>query len=373
MSQSTRPPESFAQIGTRIGAYFLDSIFAAVAIVGGFFVAFVIALLVGQMVPVLGILIAILGYLFAGLGYGIYVWYLTAKRGYSPGKKVLGLRLVDAGSGEPLGFWRVWLRGFVLGLMTSLSLGVLAIVIAVKADRHPRKQGWHDLAVGSVVVPEAALIPPPPSPVPEEGVLPVRLPHMASAELDRMPQPAMPDPVEIAEIAEPVKAATPTQLLAPLAAPPPVPPVPGPPGMVAGPPPIGASEEAPPAAEPAIDESTRLALRRQEPARSWSLAPDLGTAFDVTVSTLIGRDPDGSLGGAETWSIDDPERTVSKTHALVGVDGDDLWIEDWDSTNGVSLRRDGIETELASRVRTTLREGDAVLLGDFVVNVRRGV
>ena len=66
----------------------------------------------------------------------------------TPGKRLLGLRVVDAESGEsPIGFKRaavrrvIWVLGFV-----ALFLGWIA------AFRNPDRQGWHDKAARTVVV-----------------------------------------------------------------------------------------------------------------------------------------------------------------------------------------------------------------------------
>ena len=87
---------------------------------------------------------------------------------------------------------------------------------------------------------------------------------------------------------------------------------------------------------------------------------------------LVGRDPAGTLvGGASTWRLEDPGLSVSKTHALFGADADDLWIEDWHSTNGTHLHRAGEVTRLSPHDRTDLRVGDRIELGDVSVSVTK--
>jgi Trk K+ transport system NAD-binding subunit len=54
----------------------------------------------------------------------------------------------------------------------------------------------------------------------------------------------------------------------------------------------------------------------------------------------------------------------------VGIDGAELWIEDCRSTNGIAVRRDGIERVLPPSGRTVLKKNDTVTLGDFKLFVR---
>lgn len=101
---------------------------------------------------------------------------LTAWRGITPGKAVLGLRVVDAASGAPLGVGRASLRGLVilapavlgaavtlvvarlapespapLGLAAGIPvLGWVALLIALAT--RPRHRGLQDLAGRSVVL-----------------------------------------------------------------------------------------------------------------------------------------------------------------------------------------------------------------------------
>ena len=54
----------------------------------------------------------------------------------------------------------------------------------------------------------------------------------------------------------------------------------------------------------------------------------------------------------------------------MGTDGDALWVEDWNSTNGVLVRRGDTEIEASAGEKTFLEMGDIILLGDFEVKVR---
>lgn len=389
-------PRSYGTIGARIGAYFVDGLLAGLATLVGIVLAALVGFLVGQSSAETGVVVFGVGYILAGAGYSIFVWRMLAMKGYSPGKKLLGLRLVDAETLLPLGWWRVWLRGFVLSLITVLTFGIGAIVVAVLANGHPRKQGWHDLAVGSVVVPANAGFtgsmtaasspappplpsptpPPPPSPAPPPLPSPAPPPPPSPAPPFSPVAPPSPPPAPPAKL----PAAPPNSTTAP----PSVPPgglIGPPPGAVSPPPPGLAATQLPhpppppppsTAPEGAVDESTRMAVRRDTGGVSWELAPTVGTARLLDAVLIIGRDPDESLlVGATVWSIDDPDKTVSKTHGVAGVDENGPWVEDWDSTNGIVVRRGDHEIELTPRVRASLEDGDVVLLGDFELNVRR--
>lgn len=97
---------------------------------------------------------------------------------------------------------------------------------------------------------------------------------------------------------------------------------------------------------------------------------DDGRRVEVTGTVLLGRDP-GSLAqhrGARPVALADPSMQLSKTHMAVGVDGDALWAEDCNSTNGIVLRApDGTERDIVGR--RVLAAGERVVLGgqSFVV------
>lgn len=88
---------------------------------------------------------------------GLICWIVAALlysvvgggEGQTLGKRVLGIVVVDARTGAPIGYERALVRSVVLLLMgLPCCLGFLSI-LATRADRH---RGWHDRAAGSVVV-----------------------------------------------------------------------------------------------------------------------------------------------------------------------------------------------------------------------------
>lgn len=138
-----RPSQGYASIGQRIGASFIDALAYAMLYV------VVIVVVIGAFRNS-GLLVV---FVFYGLVlvYSIFVLFLVATKGYSPGKKLLGLRVIDENTDQPIGWGRAFLRALVLGAIGGLTCGIGNIVNAAVANGHPRRQGWHDLAVHSVV------------------------------------------------------------------------------------------------------------------------------------------------------------------------------------------------------------------------------
>jgi uncharacterized RDD family membrane protein YckC len=85
------------------------------------------------------------------LAWGYHVYFETARRGQSPGKRLLGLRVVD-GRGLPLAVEQSFVRNVIRVLdLAPVFYGVGAA--AMGADRHRRRLG--DLAADTMVVRES--------------------------------------------------------------------------------------------------------------------------------------------------------------------------------------------------------------------------
>ncbi len=89
----------------------------------------------------------------AGLVAGVDV-VLVGVSGTSPGRRLAGLRVVDAADGRPIGVGRAASRAVVVGLAGApvLGLGLLLLVVSLLADPEGRRRGWHDRVAGSLVV-----------------------------------------------------------------------------------------------------------------------------------------------------------------------------------------------------------------------------
>ncbi len=173
----------------------------------------------------------------------------------------------------------------------------------------------------------------------------------------------------------------------PAPAAPPVPATPAPvarpaavtPGPVATP---AAAAPAPaPTPEPAEAEwdSTRMTardVRAMDPAPDVSVVIELesGERRAVDRPTLLGRNPQAPDDGP--WNlvaVDDPTRSVSKTHAELRADPSGLWLTDRGSTNGTVVSVPGSPPRVAepgTRVRVPV--GATIHVGDRRIVVHPG-
>jgi hypothetical protein len=133
--------------------------------------------------------------------------------------------------------------------------------------------------------------------------------------------------------------------------------------------------EAAPVADPPdeVVEETVFAPRRAGGSR-WRLTLASGGEVEFATRAVAGRAPRAPAGweGAVLVSIDDPDRTVSKTHAGFAVDGDAVFVTDLDSTNGVAIvHPDGTESVLEAGRAVAIPEGADVELGSFAIRISR--
>lgn len=88
----------------------------------------------------------------AGLAVALYFAYLNGSRGQSPGKALLGLRVVRQ-DGTLLGGGLGVLRAVTLGLMGAVTLGFGALVAVLwPLWDEPQRQALHDKVFGTVVL-----------------------------------------------------------------------------------------------------------------------------------------------------------------------------------------------------------------------------
>lgn len=83
-------------------------------------------------------------------GYGLYQWWAYASRGAGLGARVMGVRLVGLKDGEPIGWWRFFLRQLVFAALMVTVVGGIALLVFLII--HERRQGWHDMVGGAVLV-----------------------------------------------------------------------------------------------------------------------------------------------------------------------------------------------------------------------------
>lgn len=146
-----RAAGELAAPGPRLGAVLLDSLIGTLAV----WVALVVPAFVGSALVSLdnagavavGIVLILGGIAGAFWLLAVYHYVAVGRVGQTYGKHLLDLRVVSERAGQPIGSWRAVGRELVKALgIYALGLGVLWILW------DDRRQGWHDKAVGSVVV-----------------------------------------------------------------------------------------------------------------------------------------------------------------------------------------------------------------------------
>lgn len=116
------------------------------------------------------------------------------------------------------------------------------------------------------------------------------------------------------------------------------------------------------------------------PARTASPAPGAdagwvvrlpdGTLTALDLPLLVGRNPDPQPG-SRSVPVDDPSRSVSKTHLMLGVDEHGPWVVDRGSTNGTLVTlADGQRIVCLPDRRVRLADGSLVAFGDLALSVR---
>lgn len=144
------PQTSYGGFWIRVAAYLIDWVIGGVI---GFALGFVIGILAvathpdspTQAVNNLRPVTTVIG-LLINVAYFTVLWTIM---GATIGQRVFRLRVVDAGSGQPIGFGKALLRW--VGLLISFLVCFIR-VIWVAFDG--RKQGWADKIAGTVVLKE---------------------------------------------------------------------------------------------------------------------------------------------------------------------------------------------------------------------------
>lgn len=107
---------------------------------------------------------------------------------------------------------------------------------------------------------------------------------------------------------------------------------------------------------------------------SWRLTLADGQELDLAGALVFGRSPApvNARPHATLVPVVDAAKSVSKTHAIVDIDGAGLAVTDLHSTNGVSvIHPDGSRTDLEPGGRAALPDGCSLRLGEFAIDVRR--
>lgn len=327
----------------------------------------------------------------------LLVW--EGRTGKTLGNVAVGIRTVSVVAGGPPGFARAFGRRFLEALGNIVIVGSYVIAGSSAWDSSPRKQGWHDKAAGTTMVlagpgPVAAqrdsrlasqqplrgmtpsrpaLLPPPapPSPSPSRSPVATRAPALAvpaegpPAEPTREEGPAtvlagVPRGAVISEV--PGFSAVEDELVGE--------------SIAAAPPRHGVMA---PAEEPAAIptdgtghledgmDHTRIAAPRPLTTPAVRLEFDTGEVHVITGTGLIGRNPAPAAGRTveHLIAVNDPGRSVSKTHLEVGLGPEGFWILDRGSTNGTcTVSPDGVRAEVAPGAPVAVPVASTVEFGD---------
>lgn len=128
--------------------------------------------------------------------------------------------------------------------------------------------------------------------------------------------------------------------------------------------------QAPAAAHPDDDHDRtqmRGGFREAAPVAVLRIRLDDGRDFQLDRNVLVGRNPVGQAGEqqAQLLAVDDPGRSISKTHLHVLSDGAGVWVTDRNSTNGSAVTTpDGLRTPLKPGVPAFVSPGSTVHFGD---------
>ena len=419
------PGVEVGPLGKRFVAYLIN---ISVPVIVGLALVFLLPTTTDALRLTLGVIGALIA-----IGWLVVVWYTLAVRAASPGLRAMKLQLVGFLDGRPIGPARVLLRALLFWALFITGIGLLIMLIMML--RHPRKQGWHDLAVTAVMIKERVLAPP---------VQPARAATYAQQGSSAQLGHAQPQPSGVRAAAAPSYA--PGQGYAPAGSPVPPGPTPGmapassgapyaaavPPGLAApyggnayptpssgapygtppyGTPPYGSSpipqpsggefyspgqpagpmsplpQGSPAGASPPYEDIPDYAVspgdfedqnpggHRSPYVQDWSILLDDGRRIVIEGLVLLGRNPQPKAGeeDAQLIKIADETRTVSKSHLAVGVDAGGLYIVDRGSTNGSTVSTtNGMSSRCRAGEMVRVGDGAIVSIGDHWLEITRG-
>jgi len=410
------PPASFMR---RLAAGVLDALL--VLVVGG---ELLLAGALGQVATALGpTQDAASGHALAVgallvLVVGLVQWTLHGRLGWTVGRRLTGLRTLDAETLRPVGMVRVLVRGLVVAAgLLACGVGQVVVLLSPLFDATGRMRGWHDKVAGDEVLDVrahqdvvdrvarlAVAAPRPAGPAPSGragGRPPARRggaavtggggsvagssaagastagaslaagsPALAGEDEDWTPPRPEPGAAPLPRRGGP---ATGGLVLAPLS------PRRSGPDLDTGSFPASARSlpDAAGAAGPP-DLPADLELTRAAPVRPTEPPPvvvdppgrpsadlELSDGRRVTVErgALVGRNPAGAEG-LMLLRVIDPGLSVSKTHLQIGVEPGGVWVSDRGSTNGTIVTLpDGAQVVCGPEQQVRLREGAVVRFG----------
>lgn len=310
---------------------------------------------------------------------------LGGRSGQTPGRKAVAIHLRDEQTGKPLGAGFALLRAAFFHLVPFVAL-ISIILILVDSTR---RRGLHDRVVGAAVQSGAAqqvrerlasATAVPGTPLHDTQVFQSPLVRGLNAPT-RPSSPPVPLPtwLDRASASRPQPA---------LHAPVPPPPQQEAPSQIVPPPPEPRVEAI--AAEPSVSklendldsevEMTRLVAPGQARREYRPGAPEPvariqvsdGQLADIRGTTLVGRNPEprAQEHALTLLSVQDPNRSVSKTHLILDLDARGLWLADRTSTNGtVVTLADGQKIVCMPERQVRVTAGAKIQIGDVTITV----
>ncbi|MDQ1124720.1 DUF805 domain-containing protein [Microbacterium trichothecenolyticum] len=231
------------------------------------------------------------------------------------------------------------------------------------APAAPTVSTYGEIAAPPASTASASAVPVPP-PAPAAGPLAVPVPPPAPVTV--LPAVAVPPPAFA-----PVVPSTPPAPTSPAAAAGTMPSAPSPiSGIpISGIPGMPSSLASPPAAVEGDLDSTRIVAPRD--TSGWTLELPDGRRLAVDGAVSLGRDPVSEHGGILV-PIDDPARSMSKTHARFDLTAAGITVTDLHSTNGTRIDGGSAPSvSVAPGVATAVPEGATVVLGEYAVRLQR--
>jgi len=91
-----------------------------------------------------------ISYLFQFVAIYFYFGYFYSKKGASPGKMVLNLKIVDTNAGRNPGYWKAFFRETIGKALSALSLGIGFLMVVFRKDG----KALHDIVFSTQVLHE---------------------------------------------------------------------------------------------------------------------------------------------------------------------------------------------------------------------------
>ena len=131
--------------------------------------------------------------------------------------------------------------------------------------------------------------------------------------------------------------------------------------------------------QPVTEDTESVTVVAQETVavdeRDWVLRLPDGAGLIIDRPLLLGRSPDSAAApvGARLVAVDDPARTVSRSHLVIEVTGHgELLLRNVSAVNALVLTgEDGAEAKVAPDATARLTEASRVLVGAFPLTFER--